>query len=104
MAETIPGGKYRRPDGSFVDAHGNVLEGAPTAPPTEPAAPEAPSARWNKAQLTEYALERGLTISEDATKAEILAVIESAQAAPPANEGDAGGDDQQGDPEVQDPE
>lgn len=46
MAETVPGGRYQRADGVFVDANGNVLDQevereAPTAaasPAVEPVA------------------------------------------------------------------
>lgn len=39
MASTVPGGRYRRPNGVLVDAHGNVLEEAPApsrTPTTQP--------------------------------------------------------------------
>lgn len=101
MATTIPGGRYRQPDGTFIDAHGNVLEGAPTAPLATPAAPEAPSVRWNKGQLTAFAEERGIDISAASNNAERLAAIEAALAAEADEAGgqaDAGGDGQQDDP------
>jgi hypothetical protein len=37
MAETIPGGIYKNPDGTFHDAHGKPVK--VDAPPTEPVVP-----------------------------------------------------------------
>lgn len=39
MAETTPGGRYRRSDGVLVDAHGNTLEETPQRASSSPNAP-----------------------------------------------------------------
>lgn len=39
----------------------------------------APSVQWSKAQLTAYAVQRGLEVSEGATKAQLLEAIKAAE-------------------------
>ena len=43
MATTVPGGRYRRPDGSVVDANGKVLEKATKAGRREAEKAQAPA-------------------------------------------------------------
>lgn len=92
MAETIPGGRYRRPDGTIVNANGEAIEASlPHDPETTQVAvkADAPSARWNKAQLTEYAAQHGIDITSASTNAEILAAIQAAAASENDDKGDS---------------
>lgn len=79
MAETIPGGRYRLADGTLVNANGVPIE-EETAP-AAPAKSSTPDDTWTVKDLKAHAEQHSIDLGPAKTKAEILAAI---QAAPPA--------------------
>lgn len=76
MTETIKGGAYLNPDGTWVNA-----QGKPIKPPTKPKAPSEPKQDLKPLSLAELralAKERGLENSESLKKAELLELLAAA--------------------------
>jgi len=80
MATTVPGGRYRRVDGTIVDANGNTLE-TPRAPreAREAAKADTDLAAYTVAELKTLAQERGVDLTGASRKGDIVAALEAAE-------------------------